>query len=158
MISFPTCCSTTQLFLDLAPPMLLGWECSPAGRIPSLTRVSAAVTRSPGLAGDDWGTVPRGSSSPPARWRRSTTHVTSALAPPPGGLVEERTRLQGVPWASAGLGRGVLPSGEPRGGCTRVMLRGNAREAAFYCPGSNLLDTCVKLVNSLRIILFLTTA
>lgn len=155
LISAPTRCSITQLFLDLEPPRLLGWECSPAG---SLARVSASVTRRPGPAGDYWGTVPRGPSSPPARWRRSTTHVTGAPAPPPGGRAEERTRLLGVPWASAGLGRGVLPSGEPRGGCTRVMRRGNSREAAFHCPGSNLLDTCMKLFKCLRIILFLTTA
>lgn len=128
-----------------------------AGRRPSVARPSrggAAVRPSPPTSCDApprtgglvWGSIPRGNSPPPpCKMAATAAHVTGAPAPPAEGRAEAGPRLPGAPFGLRGLGRGAGLSGEPRGR-THAVLRarpGEVRVAAFHCPGSNLLDTCV---------------
>lgn len=88
-----------------------------------------AVTRRRGPAHGARAPVPQSSAPPPARQNGGSRHPRDwALAPPPKGR---------------GPGEARAPA--PVGNHVEAVLwesKGKIGVAAFYCPGSNLLDTC----------------
>lgn len=107
----------------------------PSGDAPRRTHTARTGRRRLGSPACGAPPLPR-----PARWRRRAAHVTGALVPPPGGRSEFRPRRAGGSlglWARRARGTRV----KSLAGGVLWGWQKEIRVAAFYCTGSDLLDT-----------------
>lgn len=121
-----------------------------------VSREGPAVTRN-WTSGGRLGDCPAWLRPSPCKMAASAVHVIGAPAPPPGGRAEDWTPSLASPGPLQGEAGAFC-----RARTTWMVFSGNAKGKLvwqrFYCPGSNLLDTCLKLFNCFGIILFLTPA